>query len=346
MSPAPVPPELENWALGQISPGSGVPGACLVALTGDASNRRYYRLKTAGVSYIVAEAPPATEKNEAFVDIRQKLEIAGIRVPHLFAVDLVKGYLLLEDLGDRVLLPLLGEDNVDAYYGSATQVLLRMAAATPGEPSLPVYDEALLTEELERFPEWFVEQLMGCRLAPPDRSVLEGLWALLIKNALDQPRVLVHRDFHSRNLMVHGSGDLAVIDFQDAVIGPVTYDLVSLLKDCYIHWPAHRVRGWALSYRDALQAAGHIETIEDDTFIRWFDWMGLQRHIKVLGTFARLYLRDGKAAYLQDLPLVVRYVREVAAEYAPREPAFAAFSQWLDATLVPLIEAQAWSAPG
>ena len=342
MSPAPVPPELENWALGQISPGSGVPGACLVALTGDASNRRYYRLETADVSYIVAEAPPATEKNEAFVDIRQKLEIAGIRVPHLFAVDLVKGYLLLEDLGDRVLLPLLGEDNVDAYYGSATQVLLRMAAAAPGEPSLPVYDEALLTEELERFPEWFVEQLMGCRLAPPDRSVLEGLRGLLIKNALDQPRVLVHRDFHSRNLMPQLDGSLGVIDFQDAVLGPVTYDLASLLRDCYIRWRAFRVEDWASSYHAQLCREGLLDGVSRELFLRWFDLMGLQRHIKVLGTFARLYLRDGKSVYLADLPRVLDYVRDTVAQYAAEEPALEEFRRWFGDALQPAIDRALW----
>ena len=144
--------------------------------------------------------------------------------------------------------------------------------------------------------------------------------------------------------MLQDDGQLAVIDFQDAVIGPVTYDLVSLLRDCYIRWPSSRVRKWALYHRDALQVAGHIESVSDEVFLRWFDWMGLQRHIKVLGTFARLYLRDGKVAYLQDLPMVVRYVRDVLAAYASREAAFAEFSAWFDSALTPRIAGQPWSA--
>ncbi len=344
MPSAYVPPELENWAMDQLSAGSGVREGRLAPLAGDASNRRYYRLDTPGERYIVAEAPPATEKNEAFIDIRHKLDLAGIKVPRIFAADLVNGYLLLEDLGDSLLLPLLTAENVDGYYRRAMDVLQLMALAPAVEPLLPDYDKAILTEELERFPEWFVEGLLGYGLTPPDRLLLEALSRLLIENALEQPRVMVHRDFHSRNLMVQGSGGLAVIDFQDAVTGPLTYDLVSLLKDCYIHWPFDRVRVWALSHRDALQAAGVIESVDDDPFMRWFDWMGLQRHIKVLGTFARLYLRDGKPTYLQDLPLVLRYVRGVAAEYASQEPAFAAFSSWFDTVLAPRIAAQSWSS--
>jgi aminoglycoside/choline kinase family phosphotransferase len=344
MSPPPAPPELQIWA-GEHLPSAAAAGeARLTPLTGDASNRRYFRLQTPVASYVVAEAPPATEKNAAFIAIREQLDRAGIRVPEIFAADLDKGYLLLEDLGDRLLLPTLTADNVDSHYGRALEILLRMAQAAPADPPVPVYDQALLSEELDRFPRWFVDGLLGYHVVPADRECLDKLWQLLLDNALEQPGVLVHRDFHSRNLMLQDDGQLAVIDFQDAVIGPVTYDLVSLLRDCYIRWPGRRVRQWALSHRDALRVAGHIASVSDAVFLRWFDWMGLQRHIKVLGTFARLYLRDGKVTYLRDLPLVVRYVRDVLAVYAPHEPAFAAFADWFDSALIPRIAAQSWSA--
>ena len=345
MLPPPVPLEVQDWALAQFTPSLDNQQAKLVPLVGDASSRRYFRLDAPGESYIVAHAPPATEKNEAFVAIRELMADAGIKVPEIFAVDLPRGFLLLEDLGDRLLLPELTTASVGSHYDRARDILLRMATVPQDGTLLPLYDHGLLSEELERFPQWFAHELLGYKLTPSDRECLDNLWDRLIGSALEQPRVLVHRDFHSRNLMLQGSGELAVIDFQDAVLGPVTYDLVSLLKDCYIPWPYEKVHDWALLHRDALQAAGYIAPTDDERFLRWFDWMGLQRHIKVLGTFARLYLRDGKATYLQDLPLVIRYVREVAAKHAPREPAFAAFSDWFDTALAPLIASQAWSAP-
>jgi hypothetical protein len=233
---------------------------------------------------------------------------------------------------------------VERYYNQAGDLLLRMAAARPGGFGLPAYDETLLTEELARFPEWFVGSLLDFALTDDEAGCLAALWRVLLDNAAEQPRVLVHRDFHSRNLMCLADGELAVIDFQDAVIGPITYDLVSLLRDCYVSWPQDRVRTWALAHRDALQAAGHLESVGDERFLRWFDLMGLQRHIKVLGTFARLNLRDGKAAYLRDLPLVLSYVTDVVGMYAPKEPAIAAFANWFESRLAPRISEQSWSA--
>jgi aminoglycoside/choline kinase family phosphotransferase len=176
------------------------------------------------------------------------------------------------------------------------------------------------------------------------RELFGRLARLLVDSALEQPRVLVHRDFHSRNLMLQEDEGQAVIDFQDAVIGPVTYDLVSLLRDCYIRWPSDQVSDWALAYRDQLIQAGLLEPVEDSGFIRWFDLMGLQRHIKVLGTFARLYLRDGKPGYLEDLPLVVDYVREMLEKYSEEEPVFGEFRDWFETALDPLIATQNWSA--
>jgi aminoglycoside/choline kinase family phosphotransferase len=256
----------------------------------------------------------------------------------------------LEDLGDRLLLAELDARSVDQRYRGAMDLLLQIAAmdlhnASP-PAALPTYDEALLTEELGRFPAWFVEALLGESLGADERRLLQANSAVLIASALEQPRVLVHRDFHSRNLMPQADGSLGVIDFQDAVLGPVSYDLVSLLRDCYIRWPAAQVEHWALAYRQRLQAGGLPGAVEADRFLRWFDLMGLQRHIKVLGTFARLYLRDGKPAYLRDLPLVIHYVREISAKYAREERAVAEFQRWFEQRLAPLIARQDWSAAG
>ena len=342
MSSRPIPPQLQPWALAQLAPPETGEQPVLQLVTGDASNRRYFRLQTGSRSYIVAEAPPETEKNEAFLAVRDVLAGLGVRVPEVLAADLQRGYLLLEDLGDQVLLPLLNADTVDDHYAQARGILLLMADAQDATKGLPGCDRALLAEELSRFGLWFVEALLEYSAEEEELALTAALSEKLIASALEQPQVLVHRDFHSRNLMPQPDGTLAVIDFQDAVTGPLTYDLASLLRDCYIQWPAQRVNAWALAHRDELQAKGLLQQVSDEQFLCWFDWMGLQRHIKVLGTFARLYLRDGKSAYLADLPLVITYVREILHKYANREPEFAAFSAWFDSNLLPLIKQQSW----
>ncbi|MCB1688952.1 MAG: phosphotransferase [Halioglobus sp.] len=343
MSPRPAPEELVPWALEvlEIPVGNSPPALSVVA--GDASARRYFRLDSGAARYVLAEAPPATEKNEAFVSIAALLRGAGVKVPAVLGVDFDRGFLLLEDLGDQLLLPQLDAGSVDERYHQAFGVLAQMAAVDCAQTGLADYDRALLSEELSRFPVWFVKELLGYTLPAAEQALLDNLSARLIDSALEQPRVLVHRDFHSRNLMLTGENELAVIDFQDAVVGPITYDLVSLLRDCYVHWPAAQVRAWALAYRDLLRSQELVGDIDQGQFLRWFDWMGLQRHIKVLGTFARLYLRDGKSAYLDDLPLVIHYVLEITQHYAAQEPVFADFNAWFSARLSPLIAQQPWS---
>jgi aminoglycoside/choline kinase family phosphotransferase len=339
----PAPQELLPWALSALDlPGSdALPALSMVA--GDASPRRYFRLALAACSYVLVEAPPATEKNAAFVHVAELLRGAGVKVPAVMAVDFDRGFLLLEDLGDQLLLPLLDSGSSGGLYAQAFTTLAQMAAVDTARASLGDYDRALLGEELSRFQAWFVQELLGYTPRAAEQAQLGRLEARLIDSALEQPRVLVHRDFHSRNLMLTGDRELAVIDFQDAVVGPVTYDLASLLRDCYIQWPAAQVRAWALDYRELLYARGLAADIGEAQFLRWFDWMGLQRHLKVLGTFARLYLRDGKSAYLDDLPLVIHYVLEITDKYAAEEPAFADFSAWFRARLSPLITQQPWS---
>jgi aminoglycoside/choline kinase family phosphotransferase len=334
------------WALTALG-GSDLTSAsdtALILVTGDASNRRYFRLLREGKSYIVAEAPPETEKNREFVAIRTLLANAQVRVPAILAADIERGYLLLEDLGDQTLLPALNGDSVDRWYEQAEGILQKMAAVDLKAIDIACYDHALFSEELSRFSEWFVEGLLDYSLVEPEREIIARFSAVLLESALEQPQVLVHRDFHSRNLMIIDD-KLALIDFQDAVAGPVTYDIGSLLKDCYIRWPQAQVEQWALAYKQQLCAADLMCDVSDERFLRWFDAMALQRHIKVLGTFARLYLRDGKASYLEDLPMVLSYVRETLDRYAGGEPAFADFSLWFADNLGQHIANQTWSAP-
>lgn len=331
---------LRDW-FASVQPGH--PSAFTV-VAGDASFRRYFRASLERVdgplSVILCDSPPETEKNVEFLALAKAFQAAGVRVPEVLAVDLERGFFALEDFGDELMLPALDEDSVDALYRSALALLLKLAHADLVPPALPRYDYALLAREMSLFPEWFLEGLLG---ATPDEAFLKtfkDLETLLCERALAQVQVPVHRDFHSRNLMLLPGGDLATIDFQDAVLGPVTYDPVSLLRDCYRRWPEARVRDWALLHRGNLADAG-VPVPGPDDFLCDFDWMGLQRHIKVLGIFARLWLRDGKAGYLPDLPRVIGYVRYVLSRYAD-EPVLAEFGRYFEQTLMPLIHDQDW----
>ncbi|MEZ5569719.1 MAG: phosphotransferase [Halioglobus sp.] len=338
------PASLLPWAEAVLTTDSPGGRATLSNVAGDASGRRYFRAIIQGRSYMLVHAPPATEKNAAFLAARDWLARAGLRVPEVFAADLEQGFLLLEDLGDRTLLPALNEGSVDALYARAFDALQCLATASIDDPRLAPYDAALLREELSRFDTWFLRGLLARQPGARGSQTCAELGEVLVASALAQPRVLVHRDFHSRNLMLAPDGSLAVIDFQDAVAGPVTYDLVSLLRDCYIRWPEAKVTAWALDYRLRLRRAGCDAGEDEATFLRWFDLMGLQRHIKVLGTFARLALRDGKTGYLEDLPLVLDYVSVILARYAPREPAIARFYNWYLAEIAPAVALEPWSA--
>ncbi|MDG2045606.1 MAG: phosphotransferase [Halioglobus sp.] len=342
MSSRRIPKALLPWAMSVLGLRDGDLDSHLAAVAGDASNRRYFRFEVGSQTYVLAESPPSTEKNEAFLQIGAVLDKAGVKVPAVLGVDLNRGFLLLEDLGDQQLWPALNNASADSYYDLAFDVLAKMAAVKAIDADLVPYDRSLLGEELSRFQQWFVRGLLGYNPNPSEQVLLEKFFERLISSALEQPSVLVHRDFHSRNLMLFGAKGLAVIDFQDAVMGPVTYDLVSLLRDCYIQWPLERVQAWVRSYRERLCLRGLLAHTDDALFLRWFDWMGLQRHIKVLGTFSRLYLRDGKSNYLADLPLVIQYVLQIADQYADKEPLFADFSIFFSQRLEPLVMAQSW----
>ena len=225
-----------------------------------------------------------------------------------------EGFLLLSDLGDRLYLPELTAGSVERLYGDAMGALLTLQACGPATDELPPYDEALLREEMERFRHWYLERHLGVHMDAEQQAVLDGAFALLVASALEQPRVCVHRDYHSRNLLVH-THNPGILDFQDAVIGPVTYDLVSLLRDCYIAWPQEQVYDWVRGYHAGLYRQIVIAEEDEARFQRWFDLMGVQRHLKAAGIFARLNIRDGKPGYLQDIPRTLGYVMAVSRRY-------------------------------
>ncbi len=282
----------------------------------DASFRRYFRVSQGGQSWIVMDAPPAQEDCTDFVRISRAWRAQGLNLPEVLELDLSQGLLLLSDLGNRQYLQELDGQTVDRLYGDAMSALLVLQACAPDYENLPPYSEALLVTEMDLFREWFLIRHLGVSVDAGIKAVLDNSFKLLVDNALEQPGVCVHRDYHSRNLMRVETNNPGILDFQDAVTGPVTYDLVSLLRDCYIAWPRSRIEDWVLGYHELALQSGVLQHQDEQTFLRWFDLMGVQRHLKVLGIFARLNYRDGKPAYLDDLPLVLAYVMDVCERYA------------------------------
>jgi aminoglycoside/choline kinase family phosphotransferase len=288
----------------------------------DASFRRYYRIAHEGVTRIVMDAPPEREDCRVFADIAVRLARAGLHVPEVLAGDFGRGFLLLTDLGTRLYLDELDPRSAPALYADALHALHTMQERADGT-GLPSYDRACLLREMELFRVWLLEKHLGLRLSDPEQETLHGTFGLLADAALAQPQVFVHRDYHSRNLLYtagdnlggHGPGGNhpGVIDFQDAVLGPVCYDLVSLLRDCYIRWPEAEVHARMMGYRERSGPA--LRGVDPAVFVRWFDLMGVQRHLKASGIFARLLHRDGKPAYLADVPRTVGYLVDVSRGY-------------------------------
>jgi N-acetylmuramate 1-kinase len=324
-----------GWRIGRVSVASA-----------DASFRRYFRVSRGDVdpaawapkadTLIVMDAPPGKEDIASYLKVTALLEQAGAHVPHVHGADPKRGFIVMEDLGDTQYLSLLKTGRgVDKLYGEALATLaniqvrgLRAAAA------LEPYDRAPLERELNLMPEWFLRKHLGLDLSPEERALLTVTNEVLIHEALLQPQVFVHRDYHSRNLMAlrhDNKGGPGVIDFQDALRGPVGYDLVSLLKDCYISWSRERVERWVRGYRRVLGNLGANVGDSEYQFMRWFDFIGVQRHIKVLGVFSRLWHRDGKIGYLADLPLTLDYVRDACRRY----PELVEFERWLEWRVVP-----------
>jgi len=287
----------------------------------DASFRRYFRvfLVTDGATLIVMDAPPDKEDCSLFVAIAARMSAAGLHVPDILAQDIEQGFLLLEDFGSEAYFSALNDGSADALYGDALDQLLRLQrdASVDG---LPAYDRELLLSEMTLFSDWLLNKHLGLALDEQERQMLSCAFESLIANALVQPVVFVHRDFHSRNLMVVSQRNPGVLDFQDAVAGPITYDLASVLRDCYVRWPGPRVDAWVADYFQRAASAGLVGEADPAVFLEWFDLTGVQRHLKAAGIFARLWHRDGKPGYLADVPRTLRYVLEVGqrrAEIAP-----------------------------
>jgi aminoglycoside/choline kinase family phosphotransferase len=313
---------LTQWVLEDL----GFAGSVIAPASVDASFRRYFRVTRGADSYIVMDAPPDKEDSAPFLKVARMLGGMNLNVPIVLARDMHRGFLLLSDLGSRQYLDELPEPRAaDRLYADALAALRTMQTADAAiSGDLPRYDRALLMREMELMPEWFLRHHLKVTIDAQERSMLDELFASLVRAADSQPAAFVHRDYHSRNLLVTAQDNPGILDFQDAVWGPVTYDLASLLKDCYIAWPPERVRAWVLEYREKLLEAGFALPGDAAEFMRWFDLIGLQRHIKVLGIFARLFYRDGKPQYLKDLPRVLDYARDTASSYADTAP-FAAF---------------------
>ena len=308
--------------------------------SGDASFRRYFRVFSGGESLIAMDAPPPLEDVEPFLQVADILRTAGVNVPIVHAVDTEQGFVLLSDLGNSRYRDELAAETADRLYGDAISALVAFQQAVDIRScERPPYSEALLRRELNLFREWFLERALGIDLDAEEAWLLEQTWSRLIASALEQPQVFVHRDYHSRNLMVCEAGNPGILDFQDAVIGPITYDLVSLLRDCYISWPAAWVDRWVDTYLELAARCDLVKPTEADRFRGWFDLMGVQRHLKAVGIFARLKLRDNKRGYLADIPRTLGYITEACQRY----PEFSGFAAFLEETVMTRLADEAFA---
>ncbi len=336
---------LAQWAADQIEQlyQHSIP-AQMVTVSGDASFRRYFRINyqqnDVQQSWIAVDAPPEHENSRQFVDIAKLWSSAGVKVPTVLAFDEPQGFMLLEDFGDVLLHPELTAEAADALYKSSIDSLIELQQL-PKADNIPHYDRSLLDREMALFPDWLCEKHLGLMFSADDKAMLTEVFDTLAKTALAQTQVVVHRDYHSRNLMVckanaplHREDFIGIIDFQDAVYGALTYDLVSLLKDCYIQWPREQVLIW-LDYFKAHSPQS--AALSKEQLVRDFDFMGMQRHLKAAGIFARLSIRDSKHDYLNDVPRTCDYILQTARLY----PEFSAFSHWLETTFLPALNKKA-----
>ena len=319
---------LNQWLVQEL----GLTDYEITPASADASFRRYFRVLHNDSSFIVMDAPPEKENCQPFIELSAIFNELGLHVPVVGKKDLQLGFLCLTDLGSRVYLDELTEDSVDQLYGDALKALLKIQVYKGNH--VPDYDQKLLLSEMELFREWYLGKHLGLTLTDEQQEVLDDAFSFLANEAFSQPQVLVHRDYHSRNLMICEENNPGVLDFQDAVIGPVTYDLVSLLRDCYIQWPRQQVENWVSDYYQQASKAGLISNIEFTQFLRWFDLMGIQRHLKASGIFARLNYRDNKPAYLSDIPRTLGYIKSVATRHSE----LSAFSYFIDSLASNLVE--------
>ena len=312
---------LRGWLKG-LEPSWQLDLATLAPASADASFRRYFRIESKNPTYptlIVMDAPPQHEPLDAFIEIDLLLFEAGLHVPQILEQNIEDGFLLLSDLGHKTYLEALNNESANALYRDASHALVQMQLAS--KPNvLPNYDQALLQRELDLFPEWYLKQHLQLELSAIQTAQMRQAFALIIENNLAQEKVFVHRDFHSRNLMVTAQNNPGILDFQDAVYGPITYDAASLWRDAYIAWPEEMVIDWVIQFWEEGRKSGLPMPSDFGQFYRDFEWMGLQRHLKVLGIFARLFHRDGKDGYLKDIPLVLDYAIATANRYIELKP--------------------------
>ncbi len=319
---------LSNW-LSSLFPKKTL---SLQPLAGDASFRRYFRCYHPEGTYIIMDAPPEKENDcESFMLIAKALKAHKVNTPSVLHSDLEQGFLLLDDFGDTTYYQAFKTENPHQLYNQAIQTLIDLQGCheVPNY-DIPLFDADFMLTELERFDNWFLNQLLELSLNRSEQQILNEAYERLIQSALSQSQRLIHRDYHSRNLMFINQNSVGVLDFQDAMIGPITYDLVSLLKDCYLTWPDHLQNVWMDSYFNQAKQAGYIDNQMTETqFAHAFDLMGMQRHFKVIGIFSRLHLRDNKSAYLNDIPRVMRYLLEATSRYEEFEAL-----QWLINTVI------------
>ncbi len=304
----------------------------LAMMAGDASFRRYFRVSTATASYVAMDAPPEKENNcQPFIAIAQSLRQQGLQTPAIMASNLEQGFLLLSDFGDRLYLHELADHNAEQLYGVALSALARLQHCQIQNWKIPFFTADFMYQELQLWKDWFLQKHVHLQLDAKTEKMLHAFFNFLAASAASQPQVLMHRDFHSANLMVLPEDQVGILDFQDAFIGPVTYDLVSLLRDCYIAWPDVFVKKLVVEYKQKLPALVNVSEIE---FLRWFDLMGLQRHLKALLTFSRKFHRDQNANYLQHIPRTIQYVANVAPLY----PECREFTIFLQSLVLPALE--------
>ena len=311
----------------------------LKPLTGDAGFRQYFRVVTQDKRALIAINSPGDKcNNQGYVMINQSLEAQQIKVPSIYHVDWQQGFFCIEDLGDQLLSDRLSENNLATLYQHALAIIPRMLGITTIQGYQPaIYDDDFVKQELTIFSQWLVTQYLDIELSKQEQQALDSCFDTLIKNVSEQPQAFMHRDFHSRNLMLQEDGQLAVIDYQDAVVGPITYDAVSLLKDCYCKWPACSINRLFEHFIALIEAQFPQWQYPKATWQRWFDLMGMQRHFKAAGIFARLHLRDGKSGYLADIPLTLSYIVDVCQQY----PEFAQVGLIMEQKILPALRSKA-----
>ncbi|EKD75785.1 MAG: hypothetical protein ACD_44C00029G0008 [uncultured bacterium] len=313
--------ELQAWLASKLHS-----NFTLTLLSGDASFRRYFRIAHNNQSFVAMDAPPSKEDLSSFIKIAEILEKHQVLTPRILERNLEHGFLLLSDLGDNLFLQTLTAGTVHHLYKLAFTTLHQIQSCSLEKQTLPLFNEEMILRELSLFVEWFLEKHLELRLSSSEKKIIEKTFSFLINAALEQPQVFVHRDYHSRNLLLLSNDQVGVLDFQDAVLGPITYDLISLTRDCYIAWPDQKVEQWIVDFQKEALERKKLKETSQELFLCWADWMGIQRHLKAIGIFSRLNYRDNKSMYLNDIPRTLNYVHTISKNHSQLN----SFYHWLE----------------